>query len=199
MVLLVGFGARLIGAITLADEIRPETKGAIARLKELGVKKFVMLTGDNESVAAKVAVQIGIDDFHANLMPEDKINYIKKYLNKKTKLAMVGDGVNDAASLALADVGISMGAIGSDSAIEASDIALMKDDFGKIVEVMALSQRTMRVARQNFLIWGVVNAIGLTLAFSRLIDPQQAAAFNFLTDFFPIFNSLRLFRKTKLN
>ena len=199
MVLTVGYGTKFIGALTLADEVRPEAKGAIVRLKRMGVKKFVMLTGDNESVAAKVAVELGIDNFHANLLPEDKINYIKKYLNKKTKIAMIGDGVNDAAALALADVGISMGAIGSDVAIEASDVALMKDDFSKVAEVMALSKRTMRVARQNFLIWGIVNVIGLTLAFSRLIDPQQAAAFNFATDFLPIFNSLRLFRKTKLN
>lgn len=193
-VLPIGFDGKLAGAVLLADEIRPETKRAIMSLKDLGVDNMVMLTGDNEKVARKVSKAVGIGKFHANLLPEDKLDYVKKYLNKKYKVAMVGDGVNDAASLALADIGIAMGAIGADSAIEAADVALMKDDFSKIPDAIRLSQYVHGIARQDFLIWGVVNLLGLGLVFGHVIGPEGAAAFNFITDFFPIINSLRVFR-----
>lgn len=194
-VLLVSYAGRLSGYIKFADEVRPEAKEALAELKRLGVEKIIMLTGDNEKVAQKVANQLDIDSFYANLLPQDKLKYIKKYIRQGNgKTAMVGDGVNDAASLALSDVGIAMGAIGTDSAIEAADIALMKDDFSKIPAVVKLSFSVNKIAHQDFIIWGLVNVIGLTLAFTRTIGPEGAAAFNFVTDFFPIINSLRLFR-----
>lgn len=177
----------------MADEIRSETKKTISELKKLGVGKIVMLTGDNENVAKTVAKKTGIDVFHANLLPEDKLRYIRKYLNKKNKVAMVGDGVNDAAALTLADIGIAMGAIGSDTAIEAADIALMQDDLSKIPEAFELGNTVTKISRQDFWIWGIVNAIGLSLVFGGIIGPEGAAAFNFITDFFPILNSLRLF------
>ncbi len=193
-IIFIGYDKKLAGLITLADELRPGVKKTLEKLKTLGIKKIVMLTGDNESVAKKIAREAGIDVFHANLFPEDKLKYIKKYQNKKQKVAMIGDGVNDAASLALADIGIAMGVIGSDAAIEAADIALMKDEINKIPEAINLGYTTVRISRQNFWIWGIINAIGLFLALSRTIGPEEAAAFNFITDFFPIFNSLRLFR-----
>jgi heavy metal translocating P-type ATPase len=192
-ILLVSYTGDLAGIITLTDEIRSETKKTISELKKLGVEKIVMLTGDNESVAKTVAKKTGIDVFHANLLPEDKLRYIRKYLNKKSKVAMVGDGVNDAAALTLADIGIAMGAIGSDTAIEAADIALMQDDLSKIPEAFELGNTVTKISRQDFWIWGIVNAIGLSLVFGGIIGPEGAAAFNFITDFFPILNSLRLF------
>lgn len=191
--LLVGENSAVIGFITLEDKIRPEAKEAIERIKSYGVDQVVMLTGDNEHTAAKIAEEAGITKYHANLLPEDKLKFIKQYLNEKNKVGMVGDGVNDAAALTLADIGIAMGAIGADSAIEAADIALMKDDLSKIPDVIEMGQTVARVARQDFIIWGVINAIGLGLAFGRIIGPEQAAAFNFITDFFPILNSFRLF------
>jgi Cd2+/Zn2+-exporting ATPase len=163
-------------------------------MKKLGVERVIMLTGDNEAVAKKVAKEVGIDLFYANLLPEDKLKFIKEEIAKGNgKVAMVGDGVNDAASLALADVGIAMGVIGTDTAIEASDIALMKDDLLKIPEVIELSKLVIKISKQDFLIWAVVNAIGLTLAFTKILNPESASAYNFLTDFLPIMNSLRLF------
>lgn len=193
-VLLVGYKNKLVGFITLADEIKPEVAQTIARLKTMGVKDVIMLTGDNEEAAERVAKETGITAYHANLLPEDKTKFIKKYLGGKYKVAMVGDGVNDAASLALADVGIAMGAIGSDASIEAADIALMKDNFSRIPEVIGLGHYVHKISKQDFWIWGIVNAIGLTLVFAGFIHPEGAAAFNFITDFFPILNSLRLFK-----
>lgn len=193
-VLLVGYKNKLVGFITLADEIKPEVAETIAELKSMGVKDVIMLTGDNEKAAERVAKEAGITAYHANLLPEDKTRFIKKYLGGKYKVAMVGDGVNDAASLALADVGIAMGAIGSDASIEAADIALMKDNFSRIPEVIDLGNYVHKISKQDFWIWGIVNAIGLALVFAKVIGPEGAAAFNFVTDFFPILNSLRLFK-----
>lgn len=191
---VVGLNSQPIGFIALADELRPGLVGIMTKLKKSGVRHLVMLTGDNEKIAGEVASQIGITDFHANLLPADKLTYLKKYLNKKTKVAMVGDGVNDAPALTLVDIGIAMGAIGAPAAIESADIALMKDDLAQLPELVSISKHTLFVIYQNLVIWGGINALGLVLVFTHTIGPTGAAAYNFLTDFVPIFNSLRLFR-----
>jgi len=193
-VVFLGVKGRLVAFLTLADQIRPEVRTSIEKLKRLGVKKVIMLTGDNEAVAARVAGSVGITTFHANLLPEDKLKYVKSYLGKDGLVAYVGDGVNDAASLKLADIGIAMGAIGSDAAIESADIALMQDDFSKVVSAMKLGNYVHNIAKENFMIWGAINAAGLFLVFSSVFGPQGAAAWNFVTDFFPIANSLRVLR-----
>ncbi len=192
-ILPVAYEGKLIGIILLEDEIREEAVATIKKLRTLGVEKIIMLTGDNEKVAKKVSDSIGLTAYHANLLPEDKIKYIRQYLNAKSKVAMIGDGVNDAAALALADIGIAMGALGTDAAIEAADIALMKDDLSKVPEAIEISQSVTRISRQNFWVWGLVNAVGLGLVFSKIIGPEGAAAFNFVTDFFPLLNSMRMF------
>lgn len=193
-VTLVGYSNDLVGYMILEDELRPKAKETIKEFKDLGVKRVVMLTGDNEKVAQKTAALLGIDEFHANLLPKDKLRYLHNYLNKKYKVAMVGDGVNDAPTLALADVGIAMGAIGSDAAIEAADVAMMKDDLSQIPEIMRIGRATIGVIRENLLMWGILNIAGFSLVFLRVLSPDGAAIWNFLTDFIPIINSLRLFR-----
>lgn len=190
----VAYDDRIIGFILLEDEVRPETKNSLDRLRLLGAEKIVMLTGDNEKVAANIAKTCGIDEYRAELLPEDKLRHIKGYIRSGRRVVMIGDGVNDAAALAMADVGIAMGAIGSDAAIEAADLALMEDNLSKVPVAYELSQRISRMVRQDFWIWGIVNGIGLVLVLSRILGPEGAAVFNFLGDFIPIFNSLRLFR-----
>ncbi len=193
-IVVVAYNKKLLGFIALGDELRYGIKSTIERLKKFGVVRVVMLTGDNEKVAKNVAREIGIAEYHANLLPKDKLNFVKKDINSSYKIAMVGDGVNDAAALALADVGIAMGAIGSDSAIEAADIALMNDEFGRIAEAVGLSKALGRIIVENFIIWAIVNSVGLILVFGKIIGPQGAAAYNFFSDFLPLINSLRIFQ-----
>lgn len=193
-VTVLSVNGQALGFISLSDNVRPDAHHVIGELKKKGVEKLVMLTGDNEVVAGEVARQIGISDFKANLMPQDKIDYLKKLVGVKDKVAMVGDGVNDAAALAMADIGIAMGAIGADAAIENADIVLMKDRLTNILDAFNLSRATMKIIYQNLLLWGVINAVGLALVFARVLGPSEAAAFNFFTDFVPLGNSLRIFK-----
>lgn len=186
---------KIAGVVALTDEVRGNAKRAIDHIKNLGVSNIVMLTGDNEKVAERVAKEVGITEFHAGLFPEQKVAYIKSYIDSGKTVAMVGDGVNDAAALRLATVGIAMGAIGYDTAIESADIVLMKDDITKIADIMKLASFTRGLAIQDFGIWGLSNILGLALVFTGFIGPAGAAAYNFLTDFIPLGNSLRLPRK----
>ncbi len=181
------------GYFVFSDVIKPEARSVIRETKRLGIRSWTMLTGDNEKIARRVANDVGIDRYRSSLSPEGKIAYLNSiHTNPREKIAMIGDGVNDAATLAQADVAIAMGAIGSDVAIETADIALMDDSLKKVLQVMILARKTQKVAKENFLIWGVTNGIGLTLVFGGFLGPPGAAAYNFVTDFFPILNALRI-------
>jgi len=194
-IIAVGLNKKIIGLAVLEDEVKPGTKAIIEKTKTLGVKKWIMLTGDNFYVAKKVSGEVGIDEFKFDLNPQEKLNVVKNLEKREGGLAMIGDGVNDAAALALADVSFAMGAIGSDAAIEAADIALMHDDLKRIPEIMELSKFTMKTVRLNFWIWSITNFVGLVLVFSGFLGPVGASVFNFATDFIPILNSLRILRK----
>jgi heavy metal translocating P-type ATPase len=188
----VAYDGALIGVLALEDEVRAEAKTAVARLRAQGVRNVVMLTGDNEQVAAKVAAELGLTAYHANLMPEDKLRIVRSYINDQDKVAMVGDGVNDAAALALSDVGIAMGVVGTNAAIEAADVALMEDSFAGVPRAMAIGKLAGQIAVQDFAIWGVTTVLGLYLVFSGTVGPTGAAAYNFGTDFLPLLNVGRL-------
>lgn len=198
-VTLVALNGRVVGMFALADEIRPGVAKTIAALKREGIEETVMLTGDNEAVAQIIAKETGIDEYYSGLLPEKKVALLGQYLGKTKVVAMVGDGVNDAAVLTRADIGIAMGGIGSDAAIESANIVLMKDDFEKLIELRTIAKNVLAVARENFVIWGIVNVVGLYLVFRGVLHPSGAAAYNFLTDFIPIGNSLRLFNYQRKN
>ncbi len=194
MLVALGMDDFLLGFLSLSDSIRVHALQVIKELKKLGIERMVILTGDNEMVTGEVAKELGISEFQANLLPQDKVNFVRSSLNKNYKVGMLGDGINDAASLALADVSFVMGAIGSDATIEAADIALMKDNLKDIIDAIQMSKSTMKIVNQNLILWGIINSIGLILVFAGFLGPSAAAAFNFLTDFIPPSNSLRLFK-----
>lgn len=190
---LISLNDELKGFFIVADEIKLDIKEDMEELKRLGVERIIMLTGDNESVARRISDAVGLTEYHANLLPEQKLDFIRKTMSNKYKTIMVGDGINDAASLSLADIGIAMGAIGYDAAIESANIVLMKDDFSKIPNLISLSQYVMKIANEDFIIWGITNVAGLSLVLTSILQPTGASAYNFLTDFLPLMNSTRIF------
>lgn len=137
------------GHIVISDKVKDDSESAISKIKKAGITQTIMLTGDREETAKAVALQIGIDKYYSELLPEDKVNITEKLLKKKESVAFVGDGINDAPVLAVADVGIAMGAAGSDAAIEAADIVLMDDKPSKIPLAISISKRTIAIAKQN--------------------------------------------------
>lgn len=154
------------GFITISDVVKPSSKQALADLRQSGIRKTIMLTGDGAAAADKVAAEIGIDEVRSELLPADKVTEVEKLLKQKgekEKLAFVGDGINDAPVLSRADIGIAMGALGSDAAIEAADIVLMDDDPAKIALAMRISGKTMRIVMQNIVFALVIKAICLVL------------------------------------
>ena len=154
------------GCIVISDVVKPTTKDAIAGLKKNGIKKTIMLTGDANETAQRVAAEIGIDEVHSELLPADKVAQVEHILNAKGEkeiLAFVGDGINDAPVLSRADIGIAMGAMGSDAAIEAADVVLMDDDPAKIALAMKISVRTLKIVRENIVFALAVKAVCLIL------------------------------------
>ena len=157
---------RYLGHIVISDQVKPDAKEAIAALKRAGVKRTVMLTGDAPAVGEAVGHELGLDEVHAGLLPADKVTEVEKLLEKKSPkgmLAFVGDGINDAPVLSRADVGIAMGALGSDAAIEAADVVLMDDKPSKIAAAIAIARRTIRIANQNIVFALGVKAVILVL------------------------------------
>jgi heavy metal translocating P-type ATPase len=167
----------VVGLVAIADEVRPETSHAVAALKALGVRHIAMLTGDNSRVAQAVAQQIGVDEFRAGLLPEDKQRAIKEWQGQGKTVAMVGDGINDAPSLALADVGIVMGAAGTHVAIEAADVTLMNDDLSRVVDFVQMSRKVLKRIKLNIFFSIIYNAVGLTLGMLGLLTPVMAVIF----------------------
>jgi heavy metal translocating P-type ATPase len=191
----VAVNRRVAGTLELADKVRPGAKEAILRLKKTGIKKVVMLTGDNSVVAHRIAEQLSIEDVQAELLPEDKVNAIVRLEEQGYHVTMVGDGVNDAPALARASVGIAMGARGTQAALEAADIALMTDDLSKIVFARALARRAYRTIQENLYVGvGVVHVLGITAALLGWIGPIQAAMIHLGPDILVFVNSVKLLR-----
>nr|WP_319537457.1 cation-translocating P-type ATPase [uncultured Methanospirillum sp.] len=175
--ILVSSGTVVMGLIAIADEIRPGTAEAISALRKMGVKKIVMLTGDNETVAKAVSESLGIDGYQANLLPEQKLGVVQELQAKGEMVGMIGDGINDAPALAQADVGIAMGASGTDVAIETADVTLMKDDLWQFVDFVWMSQKVIKRIKINIGLSMVYNAIGLLLGVQAFLSPITATLY----------------------
>jgi Zn2+/Cd2+-exporting ATPase len=191
----VAVARRLIGKIAIADSLRPGAREAIIALKNAGIRRVVMLTGDNPETAQAIAVQTGIDGVRSELLPEDKVSAIAELQREGCVVAMVGDGINDAPALAKADVGIAMGAAGTQAAIEAADVALMRDDLSKIVVGRMIARKAYRTIQENLIVGvGVVHVLGITAALIGLIGPIQAALLHLGPDILVFVNSVKLLK-----
>ena len=191
----IAVNGQLAGSLHFADQPKAGTAEALRALKDSGVKRLVMLTGDNAESARQVAEGVGIEDVRARLLPEEKVRAVEDLRRQGFVVAMVGDGVNDAPALARADVGIAMGARGTQAAIEAADIALMADDLGKIATARALARRAYRTIQENLIVGvGVVHVLGIIAALQGWIGPIQAALLHLGPDVLVFLNSVKLLR-----
>ncbi len=193
-VVVIGSDRHVCGLISVADAIRPECSSAMAELKRSGVRKIVMLTGDNEGTACAVAGASGVDEFKAELLPEDKLHQVEALVAQYGHVAMVGDGVNDAPAMAAATLGVAMGAAGTDAAIETADVALMSDDLGKLAWLVNHSRRTLKIIKQNIAFALSVKALFIGLALAGLATLWMAIAADMGASLLVIFNGLRLLR-----
>jgi Cd2+/Zn2+-exporting ATPase/Cu+-exporting ATPase len=184
----------IAGILGVADVLRPEAKAALEALKGLGITRQILLTGDNERVAAAIAGELGLE-YRAELLPEDKIAAVKELQATGAVVMMVGDGINDAPALAQADIGMAMGVAGTDVAIEAADVALMRDDWSLVPEAIRIGRRSVRTIRQNLGFTAAYNVVGIALAFLGILPPVWAAAAQSLPDGAIMLNSARLMRR----
>ncbi len=189
---IVGNSKRIFGVLEVRDTIRPDAKAVIARLHAQGVKRIVMLTGDNYVTAKSVADAVGIDEVHAELLPEDKVTAVEALIGDNEVVAMIGDGVNDAPAMARADFAIAMGAMGSDAAIETADIALMSDDISKVPWLIDHSRRTLGIIRQNIAIALATKALFVGLTAFGLASMWGAIAADVGVSLLVVANALRL-------
>ncbi len=192
--LYVAKNGRCIGWIGLEDRTRPEAQQSTAELHELGVRRVSLLTGDRWPVAKKVAAELGCTDVQGECLPEQKLRLVEMLREEGHRVAVVGDGVNDAPALTAGDLGIAMGAAGSDVAINSASIALMADDLGRLPFLVRLSRRLRRVILQNLIFAAIFVVCGLVLATANLLTPVMAAILHNVGSFIVIFNSARLVR-----
>ena len=193
-VVVIGNDTHVCGLIAIADSVRPETARAIRALRDANVGHLVMLTGDNRATAESVGKETGIDEIRAELLPADKVAAVEALVAKYEFVAMVGDGVNDAPAMASASLGIAMGAVGSDAAIEAADIALMSDDLSKLPWLIAHSRRTLNIIRQNIAFSLAVKTVFVLLTFVGLASLWGAIAADMGASLLVVANGLRLLR-----
>ena len=194
----VAIDGEYAGHIVISDQIKEDSARAIQELKKQGVTKTVMLTGDRQDVARYVAEKIGLDEYHAELLPIDKVSHVERLLKDKpvgTQLAFVGDGINDAPVLARADLGIAMGGLGSDAAIEAADVVLMDDKLSHISTAIAIAHRTINIANQNIWLAVGIKMVVLILATAGLCDMWMAVFADVGVTVLAVFNAMRALHK----
>jgi cation-transporting ATPase G len=196
-VVLVEVDGTIAGAIAVRDELRPEAVAVVNAMRSTGIH-VAMLTGDNELTAAAIAHQVGLEDFAAGLLPEDKVTELLR-LVAIGPVAMVGDGINDAPALATADVGIAMGAAGTDVAIEAADVAIMGDDLGHLPALLGHARRTRSIMLQNLVLSGVIIAALIPVAALGWLGLGTVVATHEVAEIFVIVNGLRARRSIGLS
>ncbi|WP_432571641.1 heavy metal translocating P-type ATPase [Kineococcus sp. SYSU DK005] len=192
--LLLAVDGVLTGLVSLRDEVRPESREVLAELRRTGVERIVMLTGDNPGTAAAVAAELGVDEWRAEVMPEDKQDVVKELKDAGYTVAVVGDGTNDAPALAMADLGIAMGLSGTDVAVETADVALVGDDLRRLLHLRDLGDRTLGLIKQNYGASIAVNGVGLALGAAGALSPVLAAIAHNASSVFVAVNSARLVR-----
>jgi cation-transporting P-type ATPase C len=192
--LLLAVDGKLVGLISLRDEVRAESAAVLDELRANGVRRIVMLTGDHPDAARAVAEALGITEWRAEVMPEDKLDVVRTLREEGHIVAMIGDGVNDAPALAAADIGIAMGLGGTDVAVETADVALASDDLQRLLDVRALGGRAVDVIRQNYTMSIAVNALGLLIGAGGALSPVLAAVLHNASSVVVVANSARLIR-----
>jgi Cd2+/Zn2+-exporting ATPase len=191
-VVLVGSAEGVVGAIALSDTVRPGAKRALESLRALGVRDFVMLTVDNEGAARLVASELGIEEYRARLLPEDKVAAVREMVSAGRRVAMVGDGINDAPALAASSLGVAMGTKGSDTALETADVALMADDLTKLRFGVRMGRRAASVIRQNVALALGLKLVFLALAFAGMADLWMAVVADMGASLAVTFNGMRV-------
>ncbi len=192
--LLLAVDETLVGLISLRDEVRPEAHEVLKQLRTNGIRRIVMLTGDHPDIAAVVAAELGIDEWRAEVMPEDKLEVVRRLQDEGYIVGMVGDGINDAPALAAANIGIAMGLAGTDVAVETADVALANDDLRRLLDVGDLGARAVEVIRQNYGMAIAVNAAGLLIGAGGALSPVLAAILHNASSVAVVANSSRLIR-----
>jgi Cd2+/Zn2+-exporting ATPase len=185
------------GCLVIADELKPGAHQAIQDLRTTGVEQIVMLTGDTEAAAQRIATSLGVDDFQASLLPEDKVNAVEFLMAENAhhgKLAFIGDGINDAPALARADVGIAMGALGSEAAIEAADVVIMTDAPAKIAEAISLGRRTRAIVWQNIILALVIKIVFIGLGVIGIANMWMAVIGDMGVALLAVANAMRVMR-----
>jgi Cd2+/Zn2+-exporting ATPase len=194
--LLIALDRRLLGIISIADTLREGAKEAIDKIRKQGVSEIWMLTGDSVLVADRIGRELGIR-YEAKLLPEEKVLRVKEWKKQGQVVAMVGDGVNDAPALAAADIGIAMGAVGTDVAIETADIALMADDLEKIPTVVRLSRKALRVIKENLVFALIFNTVLVILSAQGWVTMILGAVMHQASSLLVILSSMRLLRRDR--
>lgn len=193
-VIIAGTENTIHALIAVADEVRESSKTVIERLHQLGIKHTILLTGDNTATAETIGRHVGVTSIEAELLPQDKLAFIKKLKNQFGRVAMVGDGVNDAPALASATIGIAMGGAGTDTALETADIALMNDDLKKLSFTIKLSRKTLQIIKQNITLSLVVKLLALLLIVPGWLTLWIAIFADMGVTLLVTFNGLRLLR-----
>lgn len=192
--MLLAVDGKLVGLISLRDEVRPEAADVLNKLRANGIRRIVMLTGDHADAASAVAGELGIDEWRAEVSPEDKLEVVRALQDEGYVLGMVGDGINDAPALASADVGITMGLGGTDVAVETADVALANDNLQRLLDVSDLGARAGKVIGQNYGMSIAVNSAGVLIGAGGALSPGLAAILHNASSIAVVANSSRLIR-----